>query len=94
MPPGLSLLEVSALISRLDLLISPDTSLIHIARSFDTPVVGLYSRATKNFRRWRPYRQDDGAVVGDHHDNIYDITAEQVFERCRQVRQRVGAERL
>lgn len=92
-PPGLSLLEVSALISRLDLLISPDTSLIHIARSFNVPVVGLYSRATKNFRRWRPYQQADGAVVGEHHDNIYDITVEQVAERCRQVRTRVAAEK-
>jgi len=90
-PPGLGLLEVSALIARLDLLISPDTSLIHIARSFDIPVVGLYSRATKNFKRWRPYQQDDGAVVGKHLDNIYDITVEQVFERCRQVRMRVRA---
>lgn len=92
-PPGLGLLEVSVLISRLDLLISPDTSLIHIARSFNIPVVGLYSRATKNFQRWRPYQQSDGAVVGEHHDNIYDITVEQVTERCRQVRMRVEAEK-
>ena len=48
-PPGLDLLDVSSLISRLDLLVSPDTSLIHIARSFKVPVVGLYSRAPKNF---------------------------------------------
>ena len=92
-PPGLGLLDVSALISHLDLLISPDTSLIHIARSFNIPVVGLYSRATKNFQRWRPYQQADGAVVGKHHDNIYDITVEQVFERCRQVRMRVEAKK-
>ena len=93
-PPDLSLLEVSALISRLDLLISPDTSLIHIARSFGVAVVGLYSRATKNFRRWRPYRQDDGAVVGEHVDDIHDITAEQVVERCRQVLGRLATEKL
>ena len=88
-PEGLSLIEVSDLISRLELLISPDTSLIHIARSFKVPVVGLYSRATKNFRRWQPYRQPDGAVVGEHIDNIHDIGVDQVFDRVRQVRARV-----
>lgn len=92
-PPGLGLLEVSALISRLELLVSPDTSLIHIARSYDVPVVGLYSRATKNFRRWRPYRQEDGAVVGEDSDNIYDISVEQVVDGCRRVRARVAAEK-
>ncbi len=92
-PPGLSLLEVSSLISRLELLVSPDTSLIHIARSYDVPVVGLYSRATKNFRRWRPYRQEDGAVVGEDSDNIYDITVEQVVDGCQRVRARVAAEK-
>ncbi len=88
-PPGLNLLEVSALISRLNLLISPDTSLIHIARSFQVPVVGLYNLATKNFRRWQPYRQPDGAVVGAHFDTIDDITVDQVYACVQRVLERV-----
>ncbi len=80
-PPGMSLTAVSGLIARLALLISPDTSLIHIARSFKVPVVGLYSRAPKNFRRWRPFDQPDGAVVSEDEDNIYDISVDQVTDR-------------
>jgi len=80
-PPGMSLTAVSGLISRLALLVSPDTSLIHIARSFRVPVVGLYSRAPKNFRRWRPFDQPDGAVVSTHEDDIFDISATQVTDR-------------
>jgi ADP-heptose:LPS heptosyltransferase len=91
-PPNLSLVEVSALIARLNLLISPDTSLIHIARSFNIPVVGLYNLATKNFRRWRPFRQPDGAVLGSDIDTIADITVEQVLERIQQVLERVEKE--
>lgn len=87
-PPGLSLIAVSGLISRLVLLVSPDTSLIHIARSFRVPVVGLYSRAPKNFRRWRPFDQPDGAVVSGHEDDIYDITADQVIGRAVQILRR------
>jgi ADP-heptose:LPS heptosyltransferase len=79
-PPGLSLLEVSAIISRLDLLISPDTSLVHIARSFHVPVVGLYSRFMKNFLLWKPFGQEIGAVVSGNDGNIHDITVDQVFD--------------
>ncbi len=84
-PPDLNLMEVSALISKLDLLISPDTSLIHIARSFHIPVVGLYCSAKKNFQRWRPFEQEEGAVVSNHDGHIFDITPEEVFERVVQI---------
>jgi len=84
-PEGLSLMEASAVISRLDLLISPDTSLVHIARASRVPVVGLYSRAQKNFLLWKPYDQDFGSVVSDNDDNLFDITVEAVFETFRKV---------
>jgi ADP-heptose:LPS heptosyltransferase len=92
-PDGLNLSQVSALIARLNLLISPDTSLLHIARSFDVPVVGLYNRAGKNFRRWQPYRQPDGAIVGEHIDTIYDIEPDRVFAQVQAVLKRVEEER-
>ncbi|MDD5427503.1 MAG: glycosyltransferase family 9 protein [candidate division Zixibacteria bacterium] len=79
-PPDLNLIEVSAIISKLSLLISPDTSLIHIARSFKIPVVGLYPKPVKNFLLWHPYEQKEGAVLSGNNDNIFDITVEQVFD--------------
>ena len=79
-PPNQNLMAVSALISRFDLLISPDTSLVHIARSFKVPVVGLYSRFMKNFLLWRPFDQELGAVVSANDDNIFDITVDQVYD--------------
>ncbi len=79
-PDGLTLMQASALISKLDVLISPDTSLVHIARALRVPVVGLYSRYLKNFLLWRPYGQDIGAVVSSNDDNIFDISVDDVFE--------------
>jgi ADP-heptose:LPS heptosyltransferase len=78
-PAGLSLMEVSALLSKLDLLVSPDTSLVHIARSYHVPVVGFYCKAKENFLLWSPYGQQEGAVVSDHIGNIFDITVDQAF---------------
>jgi ADP-heptose:LPS heptosyltransferase len=84
-PEGTTLSDVSALISMLDVLITPDTSLVHIARSFRVPVVGLYSCHRKNFRLWRPYGQEVGAVVSPHDDNIFDITVDDVYDTFVQV---------
>ena len=79
-PDNLSLIEATALIKYIDILISPDTSLVHIARSFNVNVVGLYSRFMKNFLLWKPFGQENGAVVSGNDDNIHDITPDEVFE--------------
>lgn len=79
-PPGLNLLEVSAIISKMKILITPDTSLVHIARSFMVPVVGLYTRFAKNFELWRPFNQKGGAVISGNDYNIYDIEVTELFE--------------
>ncbi len=84
-PDRLSITAASAIIKRLDLLISPDTSLVHIARSFRVPVVSMYPGVRKNLTLWRPFGQDDGFVVAKHPDNIFDITVEQVFDAYLQL---------
>lgn len=78
-PENLNLLEISAIISRMKILITPDTSLVHIARAFKVPVVGLYTRFGKNFEMWKPYGQDNGAVISNNDYNIFDISVDDVY---------------
>ncbi len=89
-PENLSLLDVSAIMSKLDFLISPDTSLIHIARLMKIPVVGLYSGHRRNFNFWRPYRQEYGAVIAENVDNLFDIEPQQVVEEFDRLFKSVG----
>jgi len=79
-PSGLGLMDIAAIIGRMKMLVTPDTSLVHIARSMRVPVVGLYTRFQKNFRLWRPYGQQTGAVISHNDYNIYDIEVEDVFQ--------------
>lgn len=79
LPPELDILQVAALTKRLALLITPDTSMTHIARSFAVPVIGLYSSHERNSAEWRPYGQSFGLVQANAEDDIFDITAEQVL---------------
>ena len=84
-PDDLNLMEAAAVLKRFDILISPDTSMVHIARAFRVDVVGLYSRFMKNFLLWKPYDQEVGSVVSGNDDNIHDITPEAVFDVFQQV---------
>jgi ADP-heptose:LPS heptosyltransferase len=44
----------AAFIAQSDLLISPDTSAIHIASAFRVPILGLYPSVEWNYQSWRP----------------------------------------
>jgi len=78
-PDNLNIAEISAIIKYLDVLVTPDTSLVHIARAYRVPVVGLYSRFAKNFNLWHPYGMKEQAIKAIHIDNIFDISVEQVM---------------
>lgn len=84
-PHNMSLIQASAFISRLDILISPDTSLVHIARSLQIPVVGLYSRCQWNLLWWHPYKQREGAVMSANDDNIHDISIDKILKTFESV---------
>ena len=85
LPPGLTLVEASAIIARLDLMISPDTSIIHIARAFDLPVVGLYTRAMINFRQWHPFEFVHGTVVSNDDNGLRDIAVDEVYAKFNEI---------
>ncbi len=84
-PPRGSILQVAAIISHLDILISPDTSLIHVARQYDVPVVGIYPTHGRSLAQWSPYGQPDGVVLGGSACDIFDITVQQVFQEYSKV---------
>jgi len=78
-PDGLTLIEASAVISKLDLFMTPDTSLVHIARSFKIPVVAFYRKNLENYKIWYPIGQSNGIVLSNNDDNISDLTADMIY---------------
>lgn len=62
-PPTKNLYEVMLIVESLRLLVTPDTSLIHIASGTGTPVVGLYREAPQDISRFGPYRIPSELVV-------------------------------
>jgi len=49
-----SIYDTIAIIKRAQLLISPDTAVVHIAGHFNVPMIAFYSDEEVNFTLWRP----------------------------------------
>jgi ADP-heptose:LPS heptosyltransferase len=55
--------EFSAIIGRLNLLFTPDTSVVHIASAFRIPVFGLYVNYNTTEMIWTPYKSDFDCII-------------------------------
>ncbi len=84
-PPGLDFIEISAVIRDLDMLVSPDTSLVHVAGAFAVPVVALYRRFMDEYKFWRPPHQKSGAVLSENEMDVFDITVDRVMDEILKV---------
>jgi len=49
-----SIIDAAALIEWLDLIITPDTSIVHIASAFNKPIVSIHENNKDSFRLWSP----------------------------------------
>ncbi len=77
---GLNFVDACAVISRLDMLITADTSVVHAARSFQMPVLGMYPEFAGIYKQWYPYGMKDGLVLSHGGDDVFNISPEQAFE--------------
>ena len=84
-PRGLNIRQASGIIKHLDFLITPDTSITHIATNFDIPSVVMFSGDNGNFNEWGPYNPKIRAVRSSDFYRIEQIETEQVFETFNKV---------
>ena len=91
-PPTRSLYEASRIVSRLRLLVTPDTSMVHVASSTGTPVAGLYREAPQDISRFGPYAIPFEIVISPTGE-VSGIEPENVAEAMRRLMTRaIGKE--
>jgi ADP-heptose:LPS heptosyltransferase len=57
--PTSSIMDAAAILSRIDLLITPDTSLVHIASALNINLVAIYPKSPMNYIHWAPTHSSD-----------------------------------
>ena len=73
-----SVLDVAALIQKLQLIITPDTSIVHIASAFNVPIVSIHEKNNDSYRLFAPksphsktvFSEFSGRLDGYNIDNI------------------------
>jgi ADP-heptose:LPS heptosyltransferase len=72
------------------LIISPDTSIIHIASGLNQPVLGLYPNVPWNFERFKPLSEKYDTIISKSERGISDVTDAEVFEKYEKLIDRIS----
>lgn len=72
--------EFCAMIDQLDLLFTPDTSIVHIASAFDIPVFGLYVKYNTNNKIWSPYKSRFNCIITEE-PTLHNVKYEEVKQK-------------
>lgn len=86
-PPTTNIYEAGLIVDRLLLLVTPDTSMVHIASCFNTPVIGLFGKARQDQSRFKPFLIDYTMVVSPT-QSVQDIAANNVIDAVKKQLQR------
>jgi ADP-heptose:LPS heptosyltransferase len=65
-----SVLDVAALIQNLQLIITPDTSIVHIASAFNVPIVSIHEKNNDSYRLFAPKSQHSKTVFSEFVDRL------------------------
>ncbi len=76
--------QFAAVVQRLSLLVTPDTSAVHLAAAFQIPSVVLYVQSNKDLRIWEPYNAPHEALVTDV-DDLKTIPPQHVLAAIRRL---------
>jgi ADP-heptose:LPS heptosyltransferase len=74
--------QFSAMISQLDFLFTPDTSVVHLGSAFEIPQFGIYVKYKTTDMIWSPYRGKFDCVVTEE-GSFENLEFEQVIARLR-----------
>ncbi|MCB0278267.1 MAG: glycosyltransferase family 9 protein [Calditrichaeota bacterium] len=89
--PTNSFSDVISLVKAAKLVISPDTSIIHIAGAFNRPVIGLYANRPWNLKKFYPLSDKSKVVINQESDTFIDaITVDNVFSAFRKLEEEIA----
>jgi ADP-heptose:LPS heptosyltransferase len=72
--------EFCAVIPFLNFLITPDTSIVHVASAFKVPVFGLYVHYNTHDKIWSPYRSEFDCIITEE-PTLKNISNEEVNKK-------------
>lgn len=76
--------QFAAIVQKVGLLVTPDTSAVHLAAAFQIPSVVLYVQSNKDLRIWEPYGSESETLVTDV-DDLTTIPSDKVYAAVKRL---------
>ena len=79
-----TILDAAALISQLDLIVTPDTSIVHIASAFNKPIVTIHENNQDSYQLFAPTSDINKTVFSPKKDTLEGYDVQKVIEYANQ----------
>jgi ADP-heptose:LPS heptosyltransferase len=79
LPYSSDVLNFCAVVKLTDVVISPDTAIVHIAATFNVPTIGLYKNSEQHCTEWGPQHEQSIVVMPKSENPVSAIDARSVF---------------
>ena len=79
-----AILDAAALINRLNLIITPDTSIVHIASAFNKPIVTIHENNKDSYQLFAPTSSFNKTVFSPKKDTLEGYDVQKVIEYANQ----------
>ena len=79
-----AILDAAALINRLNLIITPDTSIVHIASAFNKPIVTIHENNQDSYQLFAPTSDINKTVFSPKEDTLEGYDVQKVIEYANQ----------
>ncbi len=85
------ILDVAALIKNLDIIITPDTSIAHIASAFNRPVVSIHENNHQSYQLFAPTSSISKTVFSTKKNSLVGYDAQKVIDYTNQILMEISA---
>jgi heptosyltransferase III len=78
-----NIFEVAEIVRNCDVIISPDTSIVHLASCFNKPIVAMFHNIEWVIKRYAPLSDKSRVILSNDKNSIEDISVENVIENLK-----------
>jgi ADP-heptose:LPS heptosyltransferase len=80
-----TILDASALIKRLNLIITPDTSIVHVASTFNIPVISIHEKNYESYKLFSPTSELNRTIFSDSKNSLSGFSVDDLLRASKEI---------
>jgi len=80
-----NIFEVAEVVRNCDVIVTPDTSIVHLASCFNKPIVAMFHNVEWVIKRYAPLSDVHRVILSKDKNSIADISVEEVLEKLKEI---------